>query len=229
MMEKKVEIVLVGTHHFAYQKDVLMDKQNEIIELVDFLAAFNPGKIALEWEKSEQEELDKGFTKSEEDYEMHEIEQVGFRLATKLDRKAVFAVNWAGPLTQEEMVTLNQSIQEDYPNIWQAVEAFGKKSGGINPDQTLLEAYRKLNNPELTKDLEEMYLSFLAVEKNGQNIGVSFLSKWMERELTIVKNISEILEKPKERILLIVGGDHLWMLKKLFEGKGWTVINPFEK
>ena len=228
-MERETEIVLVGTYHFAYQEDVLMDKQAEILDLVDFLADFKPNKIAVEWEKSEQEELNNGFTKSEENYEMHEIEQVGFRLATKLDHKTIFAVNWAGLLTQEEMVTLNQSIQEDYPDVLQAVEVFSEKSAAISPDQTLLEAYRKLNNQELTKDLEQMYLSFLGVEKNGQNIGVAFLSKWIERELTIVKNISEILEKPKERILVVVGGDHLWMLKKLFEGKGWTVINPFEK
>ncbi len=73
------------------------------------------------------------------------------------------------------------------------------------------------------------YISFIPVEENGENIGVAFLNKWIERELTIVKNIGEVLETPKERILLVVGADHLWMLNKLFEGKGWTVINPFEK
>lgn len=228
-MERETEIVLVGTYHFAYQEDVLMDKQAEILELVDFLADFKPSKIAVEWERSEQEELNKGYTKSEENYDMNEIEQVGFRLATKLDHKKIFAVNWAGSLTQEEMVALNQSIQENYPIVLKAVEAFSEKSAAISPKRTLLGSYCNLNNQELTKELEQMYLSFLAVENNGQNIGVSFLSKWIERELVIVKNISEILEKPKERILLIVGGDHLWMLNKLFEGKGWTVINPFEK
>lgn len=219
----------MGTYHFAYQKDVLLDKQVEILELVDFLADFKPSKIAVEWERSEQEELSKVYIKSEENYEMNEVEQFGFRLATKLNHKKIFAVNWAGLLTQEEMMALNQSIQENYPGVLQAVEAFNEKSGSIRPEQTLLEAYRHLNNQELTKELEQMYLSILAVEKNGQNIGVSFLNKWIERELVIVKNISEILEKSKERILLVVGGDHLWMLKKLFEGKGWIVTNPFEK
>jgi len=228
-MERETEIVLVGTYHFAYQEDVLRDKKAEILELVDFLAAFNPSKVAVEWERSEQEELNKGYIKSEENYEMNEIEQVGFRLATKLDHKKIFAVNWAGSLTQEEMMALNQSIQENYPDVLQGVEAFSERSAALSPEQTLLESYRNLNNQELTKELEQMYLSFLAVENNGQNIGVSFLSKWIERELVIVKNISEILEKPKERILLIVGGDHLWMLNKLFVGKGWTVINPFER
>ncbi|TAA72762.1 DUF5694 domain-containing protein [Planococcus salinarum] len=228
-MARETEIVLVGTYHFAYQEDVLQDKQAEILELVDFLAGFEPSKVAVEWERSEQEELNKGYTKSEENYVMNEIEQVGFRLATKLDHKKVFAVNWAGPLTQEEMMALNQSIQENYPGVLQGVEAFSEKSAALSPEKTLLESYRNLNNQELTKELEQMYLSFSAVEKNGLNIGVSFLSKWIERELVIVKNISEILEKPKERILLVVGGDHLWMLKKLFEGKGWRVINPFEK
>lgn len=228
-MGSETEIVLVGTYHFAYQEDILMGKQAEILELVNFLADFKPDKIAVEWERSEQEELDKGYTKSEENYEMNEVEQIGFRLATKLDHKKVFAVNWAGPLTQEEMMVLNQAIQEKYPSVLQAVEAFSEKSAALSPQQTLLESYRHLNNQELIKELEKMYLSFLAVENNGQNIGVSFLSKWIERELAIVKNISEILEKPKERILLIVGGDHIWMLKKLFEGKGWGVNNPFEK
>lgn len=228
-MERKTEIVLVGTYHFAYQEDVLLDKHAEILEVVDFLADFEPTKIAVEWEKSEQEELDKGLTKSEGNYEMNEIEQVGFRLATKLDHNKIFAVNWAGPLTQEEMVALNQSIQENYPSVLQVIEAFSENGAAISPEQTLLESYRILNNQELTKELEQMYLSFLAVENNGENIGVSFLGKWIERELVIVKNISEILEKPKERILLIVGGDHLWMLKKLFEGKGWGVIHPFER
>lgn len=228
-MVRETEIILVGTYHFAYQEDALLDKQDEILELVDFLADLEATKIAVEWERSEQEELNKGYTKSEENYEMNEIEQVGFRLATKLEHKKVFAVNWAGPLTQEEMTVLNQSIQKNYPGVLQGVEAFSEKSAALSPEQTLLESYRNLNNQELTKELEQMYLSFLAVEDNGQNIGVSFLSKWIERELVIVKNISEILEKPKERILLIVGGDHLWMLNKLFAGKGWTVINPFEK
>jgi Family of unknown function (DUF5694) len=75
-----------------------------------------------------------------------------------------------------------------------------------------------------------MYLSFVAVEDDkGDMIGVNFLNKWSERELLMIyKNIVEIVsDHADERILLVIGSDHLWMLRKLFEGIGWDVINPF--
>ena len=57
-------------------------------------------------------------------------------------------------------------------------------------------------------------------------IGFDFLNKWLERELMIFKNIVE-KSNSNDRILLLIGSDHLWMLRKLFEGNGWKVINPF--
>lgn len=44
----------------------------------------------------------------------------------------------------------------------------------------------------------------------------------------IYKNIIDILSyDTDERILLLIGSDHLWMLRKLFEGSEWKVIFPF--
>ncbi|WP_353733558.1 DUF5694 domain-containing protein [Rossellomorea vietnamensis] len=52
----------------------------------------------------------------------------------------------------------------------------------------------------------------------------------MEREYKIYKNISEVpASEGDERILLLIGSDHLWMLKTLFEGSGWRVLLPFSK
>jgi hypothetical protein len=72
-----------------------------------------------------------------------------------------------------------------------------------------------------------MYLSISLVTTNDQNIGVDFLGKWIERELTIFKNTIELSSTSSSRNLLLIGADHLWELKKLFEGIGWKVINPF--
>ena len=42
----------------------------------------------------------------------------------------------------------------------------------------------------------------------------------------IFKNVVDVYGEG-DRLLLLVGGDHIWMLKSLFEGGGWKVINPF--
>ncbi|MGM0896998.1 MAG: DUF5694 domain-containing protein [Bacillota bacterium] len=228
-MGKTAEILLIGSYHFAPFSELLKDKQPEILELTQFLANFNPTKIGVEWEKSEQAELETLFADKKRAFDMNEIEQIGFRLANQLGHEKVFAVNWGGRLTEEDMALLHHAVIEDYPEVLRTMQDNGAKSGGITPDESLLETYRKLNDQELVRETERMYLSFVEVENAGHNIGVSFLNKWMERELTIVKNTAELVEVPEERILLIIGADHLWMLQKLFEGKGWKVTNPFEK
>lgn len=226
-MPKVAEIILVGTFHFEHQQEILTDKELEIKELVNHLASFKPTKIAVEWERNNQEELSENYAKHNQVYAMDEIEQIGFRLAEELNHKEIFAINWAGQLTEEDMSKLNQSIQTEYPEVLKMVNTFSERDVDINPSISLLDSYKQLNDTELLKELEKMYLSFITVEYEGENVGTTFLHKWLERELMIVKHVTEILENPNERLLLLVGRDHLWMLRKLFEGKGWTVINPF--
>lgn len=225
-MESIPEIILVGTYHFVQHEDALLNKELEILELVDLLAELKPSKVAVEWEKSAQEDLNLEYIKSTEEYSMNEIEQIGFRLAGQLNHEEIFAINWSGHLTQEEVIILNQSIQTDHPAVLRVIENYSTPS--ISSGVSLIESYQELNNKEKNAELEKMYLSFLSVVHNGQNIGHTFLSKWIERELMIVKNVFDIVGKPEERVLLLVGGDHVWMLAKLFEGKGWKVINPFD-
>lgn len=100
----------------------------------------------------------------------------------------------------------------------------------LHQDVELMESYRCLQSPDRLKELEMMYLSFVTVEnRNKDQIGVQFLQKWMERELIMFKRVVELSSAADDEgpILLLVGSDHLWMLGKLFEAKGWKVINPF--
>lgn len=221
------EILLVGTFHFEHLKELVQGKEEDILKIVDLLSKYAPSKIAVEWERDQHDQLNKLYKDNNKEYEMNEIEQLGFRIARKLRHEEIFAVNWMGKLTQEDVVTLNNTIQSTYPEIRENFSTYGAKVEQILLSGGLLHTYQELNKDELRKDTEKLYLSYVPVENNEQTIGVDFLNKWIERELMIFKHVVEIASDDNERILLIVGMDHLWMLKKLFEGNGWTVINPF--
>lgn len=225
-MEHKKEIVLVGTFHFK-QEALLTEKENEILELVDFLKEFKPTKIALEWDRTNQQELNDEYKMAFDISPMNEIHQLGFRLAKQLEHKELFAVNFEGRLTQDDMPKLYEAIKNKYPEIEELMITYTQKAPNISPQTNLLTSFRDLNDRENNKELETLYLSFAVVEDDGTNIGVSFLNKWIERELMIFKNVLQIVDNGNERILLIIGSDHLWMLEKLFKGNGWDVINPF--
>ncbi|SEN00311.1 hypothetical protein SAMN05192533_10810 [Mesobacillus persicus] len=224
-MEK--EIILVGTYHFEEDEELIEKKEKEVIELVDYLAHYKPTKVAVEWEKSKDKDLNIEYKNSNGDYSIDEIQQIGFRLAKKLNHEKIYAVNWSGKISQEDMTELNASIQSSYPELLNTMKVISENAPDISLNTPLVNSFRKSNDKEATKELERMYLSFVTVTDNKEKmIGFDFLNKWLERVLMIFKNIVET-SSSNDRTLLIIGSDHLWMLRKLFEGNGWKVINPF--
>ena len=225
------EIVLVGTFHFEQVGELIPQKEDEVKELVDFLATYKPTKIALEWDNEEDNKLNDEYRNFNGHYAIGEIQQIGFRLGQNLGHDKLYAVNWNGQLTQEDMTILNQEIQNSYPDVLKIMEDTISNAPLINLDSVLTDSYRKLNDTEAIKGSERMYLSLVnVVGDNKEMIGLNFLNKFSERELMIFKNVVDISTNSlEERILLLIGSDHLWQLNKLFEGIGWNVINPFSR
>lgn len=223
------EIILVGSFHFELYPDVIQEKEDDVLELVDYLAKFQPIKILLEWEQSQNKQLNERFQSIEDDFQINEMEQIGFRLAKKLNHEEVFAINWEGHLTQEDMTCLFEAINNEYPVIQNILTTYRELVTNIELNTKLMYSFQKLNEKRLVDELERLYLSFATVEINKDSIGMNVLKKWMERELTIFKNILQVESKTNDRMLLLIGGDHLWMLRKLFEGIGRKVINPFSE
>ena len=222
------EIILVGTYHFEQHAELIKDKEYEIERLVEYLLDFNPTKIALEWEMEFNDELNKEYKDSKGNYSLNEIQQIGFRLAQKLQHENVYAVDWTGNLTQEDLDKLNFSVQR-YPKIYRSMNTLTEKTPDVKSDTNLIRSYQELNHADYIAEIENMYLSFVSVEdEKGEKVGFNFINKWFERELMIFKNVVKIVaEHDYERIFLLIGSDHIWLLKNLFEGRGWKVINPF--
>ncbi|KMM37977.1 DUF5694 domain-containing protein [Guptibacillus hwajinpoensis] len=229
-MSLKKEIILVGTFHFEQEPELIKDKASEIGDLVEYLSDYKPIKIALEWDRSKNDELNEEYKASNKDGVIDEVYRLGFKLARTMQHEEVYAVNWTGNLTEEDMINLHNSIQSSYPEIQKIMNSLSERSPGISSTTNLINSYTSLNNTGYLKDIENMYLSFVEVQNDkGEMIGLNVLKKWFERELMIFKNIIDnSVEQFNQRVLLIIGNDHLWMLKKLFEGNGWNVINPFE-
>lgn len=173
-------------------------------------------------------EINKEYKDSKGNYSLNEIQQIGFRLAQKLQHENVYAVDWTGNLTQEDLDKLNFSVQR-YPKIYRSMNTLTEKTPDVKSDTNLIRSYRELNHADYIAEIENMYLSFVSVEdEKEEKVGFNFINKWFERELMIFKNVVKIVaEHDYERIFLLIGSDHIWLLKNLFEGRGWKVINPF--
>lgn len=109
MASAKPKLLIIGSPHFGPSgshlvkvdvPDVLTpQRQREIEGVVDSLAAFCPTRVAVEWAADEQAKLDQRYA----DYRAGrlksgagETDQLGLRLAARLNLPRVHAVDWNG-------------------------------------------------------------------------------------------------------------------------------------
>ncbi|MCA1055771.1 DUF5694 domain-containing protein [Rossellomorea aquimaris] len=226
-MQKSNEIILVGTFHFLQGGDLIAEKQRELEDLVERIAVYQPTKVALEWNHDDHGTLNKQYmAKGNGADHLHEIHQIGFRLGHRMQHDRVYAVNWEGQLTGEHVESLYGAMQE-FPDVVRRMESIQNHQPEVREGIHILESYTKLNDEKFIEKLEALYLSFVRVTQEDQEPGMDFLKRWMERELRIFKNVLDIADGEGERIFLLIGNDHVWMLRNLFKGAGWNVINPF--
>jgi hypothetical protein len=244
----QTQIMTLGVFHFAYpnldavktaEKDQIsvLDEpyQSEIIAIAKALEEFNPTIIAVESMPDRQmiqDSLLGLYTKGLRTLRRNEIEQLGFRMAKDLNLERVWCVDDPG---------------RHYPNIEEIfsdrnrLEAFerfyleNQHSEYLPPNpetriSSIIDELFENNRPERIKERLSVYLlhPFKYEEQEGDYTGVDFeTGRWYNRNLRIFRNIQRIPQGPNDRILLIVGAEHLNLLNIFFDAsREYDLISP---
>jgi len=237
---RKTEILTLGVFHFAYPNlDVVKTKdedkisvleepyQSEIIAISNAISEFRPTIIAVEIDPDKQDKIDSLYNLYKTDkFELKKGEeyQLGFRIGKKLGNPKIYCVNDWGKYYKETEELFKDSVRLAaferyyYDNIAESTEA---------PKVTsIIDEIYSLNNPEEMKKRLSVYLDipFKYEEKEGDFTGVDFeTGRWFSRNLRIYRNIQRIPLGPDDKILLIIGREHLNLLNWYFD-----VSNEFE-
>ncbi|MBN1939499.1 MAG: hypothetical protein JW843_07930 [Candidatus Aminicenantes bacterium] len=241
----------LGTFHFSFpnldqvkiekgdQIDVLDPvHQKEIEGLVDRLAEFHPTILVIERQPSRQAEIDalyRSYLGGKHILGRSEEQQIGFRLAKRLRLERLHCVDEWGQFA-ENVRTLVEA--EGGPEAARFEKYFienpdiGKKfvRQPIFKTQGIIAELRRMNDPESIRKSMGNYLIgvFKYEEKPNDFIGVDFeTGRWFNRNLRILRNIQRIATKPGDRILVIIGADHLNLLNYFFEcSPEYELISP---
>ena len=226
------QIMLLGTLHFQdrgldwYKPQVGFDvfsesRQREIAEVVELLAAFQATKIAVERTPDQQEEINlsyRAFLRGEYQLPGDEVYQLGFRLAKRLGHDNVRCVN-AWDRHYEPQVDLEAYAREHgqepllsqwSPRFKQLYEHRDRSAANL----TLMERLLDSNSEKRILEKHGHYLvDWFRVGIGTEYPGVDRVTGWYNRNLRIFANLHRITESPDERILLIIGGGHVPILR----------------
>jgi hypothetical protein len=237
-------LMVVGVAHFDNPSrdvvntkvdDVLApDRQKQIAAIVDQLAKFHPTHIAVEYPATRQAKLDARYAAYRAGtYKLtrDETDQLGLRLAAKLGLPRVDAVDW-----------LDEPPGKDEDYDFQAYpttpEAKARRAALSDPKQserdtarlhaqTLGGFLKYLNSPAHLAEMNAVYFDYAMLGDDQKAPGANWVGSWHIRNLRIFAKLVRVADKPGDRVLVIYGAGHGFLLDEFAQqSHAFKVVSP---
>lgn len=241
------KVMTLGVFHFNFpnqdaikteEKDkisVLNEPfQSEILALTKAIQEFKPTIIAVERTQNHQNYTDslyKEYRAGKWTLGTNEIYQLGYRIGNNLNIDKLFCIDDFGVNYDHIVALFNDTVSlakiTAYHEKLYKTEGMNKKAEKIT---SIIETLYNCNNPKNIQNSMAGYLSgiFMYEEEEGDFVGVDFQTgRWFNRNLRIFRNIQRIPRSADDRILLIIGSDHLNLLNFFFESSNeFDLVSP---
>lgn len=233
-LENSAPVMVLGTHHFRQEQhydELSAENQQLLKQLIEALEKFQPTKVVIEWEPSfaaTTNEKYQNYLKGEFSIDSlaNEVYQLGFRMAKQMGHDSIYLFDdqtpFIGSLEGFTFDKFGAYAEEQDPIFFKAHEALLIERYGKN--QTALQALNlydyllMINSPEANKinaQRMHMYEVRVGIQKNWQ--GPDWLGRFYRRNVRMMANVLQFTDVEKDRILIIVGDNHKWILDQLFE------------
>lgn len=229
---RRAKVMIVGISHLVARQDLhnfdLGDPmsarmQKQIADAMQHLLRFQPTKVAIEAEfsnqKIRQEYLD--YLGGKFTLGPNENYQYGFRLASLAHDKAIYPVDAQGfPFEYEKVEAFakahGQQSVLDSANA-KNFEPFQKTMDAAIHTGDLLTILRFLNSSEALRENEGWYLVVDKIGAGDDYPGADLVSNWWARNLHIFANLLRSIDSADDRIVVFIGQGHAAILRHFVE------------
>lgn len=248
----RIKVYLLGTFHFSQTDstyNVLDEKhQQSIKRLCKVIAKQNPDKVFIE-RQPEYEAVNKHdslfqlYLKSNKKLRAkNEVFQVGFRVAKMLKHPKVYQCDNPGQygyLYQNALKYAKENDQMGFINAT-AKGTIVREDDLVNEDSimnssSLFDYLKWINSDAVMTSSHASYVTndpligskdFYNYDDDDTLIGAEITADWYRRNIMIYTKMINQLSFDEQGIFLIMGGDHIPILKHLFESNPYFEVIP---
>ncbi|HJF34277.1 MAG TPA: DUF5694 domain-containing protein [Sporosarcina psychrophila] len=240
----RAKVMVVGVYHLgetndmiSVEKKVVGDFAEQVDELVEALAAFHPTKLAVEVLTELQGEVNEKFRNYRHGNAISprdEVEIIGFPLAKRSGIEEISCIDWMGsetnyPSFDEALQYASEQQPEWYESITENYIKPMQNDARILSELKLLEAFQRINHPQSVKWNHQFYMDYAMIGKMDEFVAADWLSWWYKRNLIIYSNVRKLISTSEERILLLIGGGHVHLVKQfLSESNQCEVVEAID-
>ncbi len=238
---ESIEVMVLGTFHMSSTRDTFnpnvedvlgAERQEELRELTEALARFEPTKVALEAtvESPTREEY-LLYRKGELELRADERHQIGFRLAGELGHDEVFCVDHYEPIDVQSLLMWAAGNGQG-AIAQEAMAAYLRANSAWSSDymdsSSLSDIFHSFNEDAAATALHSALVLASRIGSEADPVGAEALSKWYGRNGRILGNVLRMAE-PGDRILLLYGVTHRRVLEDLIRAApGFELADPLD-
>ena len=238
--EDRTEIMILGAFHFSHADNVSDVKgeddldiesearQAELRVVIDRLKRFKPTQIAVEMmaaDQARQDALFKAYAAGTWALGRNETYQLGFRLARELGIDGVSCVDTRPPQIEVDGTMQDwEAYARDRGELarWQANNEPNRQANAyidaLKNRMTLGEYLRFINDGRTKRRFKQFFVTGLVDVGVGDTyLGADLTGYWYRRNTRIFSNIKSLATDRDDRILVIYGASHAWVLEELFD------------
>lgn len=156
------------------------------------------------------------------------MHQLGFRISRNQQLKAIYAIDWMENVDNRGIGDVFDWAKENQPSLFNAI--MNQYINQLEPeisDLSISEALKLFNQDKQSKKEQEAYMQIARIGIDDEYIGIDWLRWWYQRNLIIYKNIIDLIESEDERILLIIGAGHRYLINQFLTESGTVdIIDP---
>ena len=236
-------VLLLGTWHMDNPgKDMLNLKtddalaprrQKEIEDLVNHLAKFRPTKVLIESPYGDpvRPNAYADYLAGKHQLSRDEREQVGFRLARKMDLPTIAGIDYPMDLDDSQLNQLMKSNPQLVGKTMEGLQTEGQKElakqQSLLASSSVMEFYRYQNSEAAIELNHQFYFKYLVPIAEGQNYaGADMVASWYKRNLRIVNNLERLQLSRTDRVFILFGQGHVRLLRDFINATpGYCVVD----
>lgn len=238
------QLMLLGTYHFANHgadvvnsqvPDVLEPaRQKEMAAVAEALAKFRPTKIVVEYPIAKQDKLDQRYQAYRSGAYVltrDEVDQLGLRMASLLGHDRVHAVDWnkmpPGRVEDFDYVQWSERNGQQARLAAMRDPSRARKAENFMAGSTVATWLEKFNEPEQLAKSHRNYFDYTLLGDSADSPGANWMANWYGRNLKIFANLVRLADHPGDRVLVIYGQGHIFLLREFAEQSGaFKVVSP---
>jgi len=231
----EVQVMLLGTYHFANPgrdavkqrvDDVLAsNRQREIADLVERLAAWHPEQVAVEWPANDADSITAQYARYRSGSlapTRNEVVQIGFRLANRLGLPSVEPIDVSMRLGNDSVGALlarRPDLKELDARLAARAQQESDSGAAAFAAKSIVAQLHELNGDAALHagNSRGMFGAALPLGEGTNYGGPQVLARWYERNIMMVHLLYRSLRPDTKRVLVIVGAGHVPPMRNLLD------------